>query len=41
MNADWGATLMMVVLTVVPLLIIFLIASRQVISGLTSGAVKD
>ena len=40
-NADWGATLMMVVLTVVPLLIIFLIASRQVISGLTSGAVKD
>lgn len=40
-NADWGATLMMVVLTVIPLLIIFLVASRQVISGLTSGAVKD
>ncbi|MFK7601671.1 carbohydrate ABC transporter permease [Deinococcus sp. SM5_A1] len=40
-NADWGATLMMVVLTVIPLLIIFLFASRQVISGLTSGAVKD
>ncbi|GGO31490.1 carbohydrate ABC transporter permease [Deinococcus humi] len=40
-NADWGATLMMVVLTVLPLLIIFLLASRQVISGLTSGAVKD
>ena len=40
-NADWGATLMMVVLTVIPLLVIFLFASRQVISGLTSGAVKD
>jgi multiple sugar transport system permease protein len=40
-NVDWGANLMMVLLTVVPLLIVFLFASRQVISGLTSGAVKD
>ncbi|MBZ9750075.1 carbohydrate ABC transporter permease [Deinococcus sp. HMF7604] len=40
-NVDWGANLMMVVLTVLPLLILFLLASRQVISGLTSGAVKD
>ncbi len=40
-NVDWGANLMLVLLTVIPLLIIFLFASRQVISGLTSGAVKD
>ena len=40
-NLDYGAVMMLVLLTVVPLLIVFLIASRQVISGLTSGAVKD
>ena len=40
-NIDFGAVMMMVLLTVVPLLIVFLFASRQVISGLTSGAVKD
>ncbi|GGN41371.1 carbohydrate ABC transporter permease [Deinococcus daejeonensis] len=40
-NVDWGAIMMLVVITVIPLLIVFLLASRQVISGLTSGAVKD
>ncbi|UBV42333.1 carbohydrate ABC transporter permease [Deinococcus taeanensis] len=40
-NVDWGAIMMLVVITVIPLLIVFLFASRQVISGLTSGAVKD
>ena len=40
-SINYGAVMMMVLLTVVPLLILFLIASRQVISGLTSGAVKD
>lgn len=40
-NLNYGAVMMMVLLTVLPLLIVFLFASRQVISGLTSGAVKD
>ncbi len=40
-NLDYGAVMLLVLLTVVPLLIVFLFASRQVISGLTSGAVKD
>ncbi|WP_328774732.1 carbohydrate ABC transporter permease [Deinococcus aquaedulcis] len=40
-NVDWGAIMMLVVITVIPLVIVFLFASRQVISGLTSGAVKD
>lgn len=40
-NVDWGAIMMLVAITVLPLLVVFLFASRQVISGLTSGAVKD
>lgn len=39
-NTDWGALMFGVALTVVPLLIIFALASRQLIEGLTSGATK-
>ncbi len=37
---DWGAVMFGSALGVVPLLIIFFIASRQVIEGLTQGAVR-
>lgn len=39
-NTDWGALMCGVALTVVPLLIIFALASRQLIEGLTAGATK-
>jgi len=39
-NTDWGALMFGVALTVVPLLIIFAFASRQLIEGLTSGSLK-
>ncbi|TSA79166.1 carbohydrate ABC transporter permease [Deinococcus detaillensis] len=39
-NTDWGALMCGVALTVVPLLIIFAFASRRLIDGLTSGALK-
>jgi multiple sugar transport system permease protein len=39
-NTDWGALLVGVVLTVVPLLVVFALASRQLIAGLTAGATK-
>ena len=39
-NTDWGAVILGTALAVVPLLILFAIASRQVIEGLTAGAVK-
>ena len=39
-NTDWGALMLGVVLTVVPLLIVFAFASRQLIAGLTAGATK-
>ena len=39
-NTDWGALMCGVVLTVVPLLILFALASRQLIAGLTAGATK-
>ncbi|AFZ66635.1 carbohydrate ABC transporter permease [Deinococcus peraridilitoris] len=39
-NTDWGALMVGVVMTVVPLLIIFAFASRQLIEGLTSGSLK-
>ena len=39
-NTDWGALMCGVALTVVPLLILFAFASRRLIDGLTSGAVK-
>ncbi|ULH14327.1 carbohydrate ABC transporter permease (plasmid) [Deinococcus sp. KNUC1210] len=39
-NTDWGALMFGVALTVVPLLVVFAFASRQLIEGLTSGALK-
>ncbi|MGY2894736.1 multiple sugar transport system permease protein [Deinococcus sp. UYEF24] len=39
-NTDWGALMLGVVLTVVPLLVVFVFASRQLIAGLTAGATK-
>lgn len=39
-NTDWGALMCGVALTVVPLLVLFAFASRRLIDGLTSGALK-
>lgn len=39
-NTDWGALMCGVALTVIPLLVLFALASRQLIEGLTSGALK-
>lgn len=39
-NTDWGAVILGTALAVVPLLILFFFASRQVIEGLTAGSVK-
>jgi multiple sugar transport system permease protein len=39
-NTDWGAVMLGTALAVVPLLILFFMASRQVIEGLTAGSVK-
>lgn len=39
-NTDWGALMVGVALTVVPLLIVFAFASRQLIEGLTAGSLK-
>ena len=40
MNTDWGALMLGVGLTVLPLLVVFALASRQLIAGLTAGATK-
>jgi len=39
-NTDWGALMLGVGLTVLPLLVVFALASRQLIAGLTAGATK-
>ena len=39
-NTDWGALMVGVVLTVLPLLVVFIFASRQLIEGLTAGSTK-
>ena len=39
-NTDWGALMLGVALTVLPLLVLFALASRQLIEGLTAGATK-
>lgn len=39
-NTDWGIVILGTALAVVPLLILFVFASKQVIEGLTAGAVK-
>ena len=39
-QTDWGAVLFGTALAVIPLMVIFIAASRQVIEGLTAGSVK-
>ena len=39
-TTDWGAVILGAALTVTPLLLIFFIASKQIVEGLTQGAVK-
>jgi multiple sugar transport system permease protein len=39
-NTEWGALMTGSAIATVPLLILFMLSSRQLISGLTSGAVK-
>jgi len=39
-NTEWGALMTGSAIATIPLLILFLISSRQLISGLTTGAVK-
>ncbi len=39
-STDWGAVMLAAALTVLPLLIVFVFASKQIIEGLTQGAVK-
>lgn len=39
-QTDWGAVMLGTALAVIPLLIVFAFASRQVIAGLTAGSIK-
>jgi multiple sugar transport system permease protein len=39
-NTEWGAVMMGSAISVFPLLLVFVLASRQFIAGLTAGAVK-
>jgi raffinose/stachyose/melibiose transport system permease protein len=39
-KSDWNLVFADIVLTALPVLIIYLIGQKQIISGLTSGAVK-
>ncbi|MEX2541352.1 MAG: carbohydrate ABC transporter permease [Trueperaceae bacterium] len=39
-NTDWGAVMLGTALAVLPLLVLFVFASRQVIEGLVAGSVK-
>jgi multiple sugar transport system permease protein len=39
-NTEWGALMVGSSIATIPLLILFVISSRQLISGLTVGAVK-
>ena len=40
-NIDWGSMSAAAVLSIVPTLILFAVASRYIVEGLTSGAVKE
>ena len=40
-NVDYGGLMMGTAITVLPLLVIFILTSRQLISGLTAGSVKS
>ena len=39
-NTEWGALMVGVLLSLLPVLIVFLFFSRQMIAGLTAGSVK-
>ena len=39
-STDWGKVLAFVTLTMIPAITLYLMAQKQVIAGLTSGAVK-
>ncbi len=39
-DTEWGAPLTGLAIAAIPLVILFVIASRQLIAGLTAGAVK-
>ncbi|BCE03321.1 carbohydrate ABC transporter permease [Marinicellulosiphila megalodicopiae] len=39
-NTPWGAVILGSFLSMLPLIVVFMVASKQMISGLTSGAVK-
>ena len=39
-GTDWGAVLAFVSLALVPTIVFYLLAERQIIAGLTAGAVK-
>jgi multiple sugar transport system permease protein len=39
-NTEWGALMVGSAIATLPLLILYLIFSRQLIAGLTTGAVK-
>ncbi len=41
MNQPWGAVMLGTFITIIPLLVVFLFASRRMMSGLTAGAVKS
>ncbi|SEO66778.1 carbohydrate ABC transporter permease [Aquisalimonas asiatica] len=40
-NTPWGAVMLGTTISILPLIAIYLVASRQMISGMTSGAVKQ
>jgi multiple sugar transport system permease protein len=39
-NTEWGALMAGSAIATLPLLVLFMLASRQLIAGLTAGAVK-
>jgi raffinose/stachyose/melibiose transport system permease protein len=39
-STEWNKILAFITLTLVPAVVFFLVAQRQIIAGLTSGAVK-
>jgi multiple sugar transport system permease protein len=40
-NTPWGALMLGTFISILPLVLIYMAASKQMISGLTSGAVKN
>jgi raffinose/stachyose/melibiose transport system permease protein len=37
---DWGATFAMIILTVLPTLLVYFLANKYMLAGLSAGAVK-